>query len=73
MIEPILREHPSGTASAGARKSPELKECFLILPDIPTIVIICTSLDIDFVCIFCHETKGVMLSCIIRNLYNDQQ
>ncbi|MEN8689931.1 MAG: hypothetical protein ABF309_07380 [Desulfobacterales bacterium] len=73
MIEPILREHPSGTASAGARKSPELKECFLRLPDIPTIVIICTSLDIDFVCIFCHETKGVMLSCIIRNLYNDQQ
>jgi hypothetical protein len=40
LMDLIDSEHPSGTASAAARNSPALKECFLRLPEIPTIVAI---------------------------------
>jgi hypothetical protein len=44
-MDPIASEHPSGTASAAARKRPALNECFLKLPEIPTRVTILTSID----------------------------
>jgi hypothetical protein len=52
-MDSIASVHPLGTASAAARNSPALNECFLRLPEIPTIVTIITSFGLYiFICLF---------------------
>jgi hypothetical protein len=46
LMDSIASVHPLGTASAAARNSPALNECFLRLPEIPTIVTIITSFEL---------------------------